>query len=72
MKVTIEISKTAVLQAASLSGMNETVYEKLLDVVNEVEDVDITESVNNSQELASMPLLVSLGVLIALSDKLDN
>ncbi len=49
MKVTIEISKTAVLQAASLSGMNETVYEKLLDVVNEVEDVDITESVNNSQ-----------------------
>lgn len=72
MKVTIDISKTAVLQAASLSGMNETVYEKLLDVVNEVEDVDITESVNNSQELASMPLLVSLGVLIALSEKLDN
>lgn len=72
MKVTIDIPKTAVLQAASLSGMNDTVYEKLLDVVNEIEDVDITESVNNCQELASMPLLVSLGVIIALSGKLDN
>lgn len=70
MLVKIEIPKTTVLQAASLTGMEEKAYEKLLDVVQEISDIDITDAVAKNDELCSLPILVACGILISLSDKL--
>lgn len=72
MKVTIDIPKTAVLQAASLAGMDDETYEKLLDVVQESSDIDITSAVSDNEELASLPLLVACGVLMSLASKLEE
>ena len=72
MKVTIDIPKTAGLQAASLAGMDDETYEKLLDVVQESSDIDITSAVSDNEELASLPLLVACGVLMSLASKLEE
>ena len=52
--------------------MDDETYEKLLDVVQESSDIDITSAVSDNEELASLPLLVACGVLMSLASKLEE